>query len=613
MMKTPVQKTPTPTYRGFLLAAALLVPLVATAGPVASSELKDAEGERYPASNAFDGLLQTAWAEGDMGDGTDAWLELRFTKPTDVKSISIWPGNMTKGTRSLREYGRPHTVTVTLKGGAEEVTAEARLLDPGERGPLRHDVEIEGTARSVRISMDQVYPGGIYNDLFIAEVAVNFISGDVPTSVQRLRDWQESDAGKKAFESSKEEIITLFDTIQAAEFGDRDALQGIMDRAGDGAPYLQRQARTQVLDGYRIQAIPPDATAVSALMKLGDSNAIPAIEQAALRSLGPVARKLRDKVQMFHAYEDLVGGGNTNIPPWGQTGWELGAMKGLGEPIQIEVDNFGHVWIADVANNRVQKYNFQGIVQSDWGVGEAQITDKWFSKTRAHYATARDLSEEAKGFWNPVDLCTLPGKTGDTMYVLDAKGKVTVIDETGVISNSWKIPQETGIIPGAGGEGFIEIVKGAVVVIWGNEGWTYSAIGEEQGHFELEDGSPTGAVPIKNKIGLIYGDKLVQYSLDGYRHGDLMTGAMGKGFEAWDVTLDEEGKLWAVTDKATLVKFKKPGKVAFEVRFAEFSIDAPRIDVYDGFAFVTNGDKITKVDAELLNAEQTLAAAEAGE
>jgi len=581
---------------------------VASAGSAASSELKDGDGQRHPASNAFDGLLQTGWAEGEMGDGTEAWLELRFTRPTEVKSVSIWPGNMSKGTRSLREFGRPHTVTVTLAGAGDEVSAEARLLDPGERGPLRHDVEVEGTARTIRISMDQVYPGGIYNDLFIAEVAVNFLQGDVPQSVMRLHEWQQTDSGKSAFERNKEEVIELFDKIQAADFGDRDALAAIMDRAGDGAPYLRRQVRSQVLDGYRVQALPPDEVAVSALMKLKDSNAIPSIEQAALRSKGPAARHLADKVQIFHAYEDLVGGGNSNIPPWGQTGWERGALKGLGEPIQLEVDNFGSVWVADVANNRVQRFNFDGIVQADWGVGEPQITNKWFSQSRAHFATAREPSTDAKGFWNPVDLCLIEGKTGDTKYVLDAMGKVTVIDETGAIANSWKIPQDTGIIPSAGGEGFIVPVKGVLVVVWGNEGWTYSAVGEELGHFELQDGSPTGAVPLKNKIGLIYGDRLVLYSLDGYRHGDVMVGAMGKGFEAWDVALDEDGKLWAVTDKATLVKFKKPGKAEFEVRVADYSIDAPRLDVYDGRAFISTGDAIMKIDALELRAQQDLAA-----
>jgi streptogramin lyase len=276
----------------------------------------------------------------------------------------------------------------------------------------------------------------------------------------------------------------------------------------------------------------------------------------------------------------------------------------------VEVDNFGSVWVADVANNRVQRFNFDGIVKADWGIGEPQITNKWFSQTRAHFASAREPSIDPKGFWNPVDLCVASGKTGDTLYVLDAMGKVTVIDDTGVISKSWVVPQETGIIPSAGGEGFIVLVKGSLVVIWGNEGWSYSLDGEELGHFDLEDGSPTGAVALKSKVGLIYGDQLIQYSLDGFRHGDVMMGAMGKGFEAWDVSLDEEGKLWAVTDKATLVKFKKPGKVDFEVRIADYSIAAPRLDVYDGHVFVSASDAIMKIDALELEAQQGLLADE---
>src|SRR5690606_5056940 len=126
------------------------------------------------------------------------------------------------------------------------------------------------------------------------------------------------------------------------------------------------------------------------------------------------------------------------------------------------------------------------------------------------------------------------------------------------------------------------------VILWGNQGFVYSLTGDELGRFPIADGVPSGAVAFKNgKLGLIFGQELVLYGLDGFRHGGVLRGALGKGFESWDVTLDEEGKLWAVTDKGTLTKFKSPGKVEFTVQLDAFSLQVPRLDVYDGLAFIT--------------------------
>ena len=48
---------------------------------------------------------------------------------------------------------------------------------------------------------------------------------------------------------------------------------------------------------------------------------------------------------------ELIGGGDRNITFWGQEGWEEGALRGFGEPLSIEVDQFGDLYIADVGNH----------------------------------------------------------------------------------------------------------------------------------------------------------------------------------------------------------------------------------------------------------------------
>ncbi len=596
---------------GVLLAGA------AHAGsPRASSELRSDDGVRHGAALAFDGLLGTGWAEGEMGDGTGAWLELPLDREVEVRSISIWPGNMALGARSLREYGRPRKVTVTLSGAGDEVSVESVLLDPGERGPLRHDIEIEGKARKIRIDLDEVRPGGIYNDTFIAEVAVNFTQGEAPGTVDRLRAWLDSDRGKAALEKNREEVIALYEKVKAEEEGYAEAFKELMDRAGDGAPFLRRQVVSLVPAGFRVSALPPDEVAVEALLKLKDSNAIPAIERAALRSRGPEARRLRAQVEVFHAYQDLVGGGRFNIPPWGSTGWEKGALQGRGEPLSIEVDRYGDLYVADTANNRVQKFGPNGVVAQQWGHPEPGIVSRWFTDSAVTAYVAGSQPGEKEGeFSTPVDLARIPTKDGDRIGVLDARGWVTIIDESGGIAAHFKAPVEAGIIPGVGGEGHLEYTPkggGKLAVVWGNEGWVFSLDGEELGHFDLEDGSPSGAVMLKNgKLGLIYGPQLVMYSLDGFRHGDLMRGALGEGFESWDIAVDHRGKYWAVTDKGELFKLKRPGVVDYKVQVSEVSLTNPRLAVLDDVAYITNDDEIQRVDALELKAKQELAEAEA--
>lgn len=593
----------------------LLMALPAWAGtPRASSELRDHEGNRYPVSNAFDGLLSTAWAENEYGDGAGSWIELNLGSPTDIQSISIWPGKLEGHNRSIRENGRPKKVTITLKGAGEEVVVEQILRDPGEHGPLRVDIDVEGKARVVRIDFDEAYPGGIFADMYVAEVAINFTKGPVPAAVERARAQLESNAGQQALERNRQEVVSLYEKIRGSDFGDRDALFDLMDRAADGAHFLRRQVSSSVPAGYRISALPPDDVAVEALLKIKDSNAIPAIERAALRTVGSESARYRQYAGVFRAHQALVGGANVMVSPWGQTGFARGALQGLGEPLQLEVDSYGGVWVADVGNNRVQRYSMSGLVEKIWCVGEPLITGEWFQGTRPAYATACQPTDAPLGFRNPVDLTLIPGKYHDTVVVLDAGGKVTVIGAGDAIENHWKLPVTDPIIPGVGGEGYIVHTKKKLVIIWGNQGFVYSLRGDELGRFSIEDGVPGGAVALKNgKLGLIFGQELVLYNLDGFRYGGVINGALGRGFEAWDVSLDEAGKLWAVTDKGTLTKFKKPGKVDFTVQLDAFSLQVPRLDVYDGMAFITHRDAIMKVDALELLAKQRLEGTEGGE
>ena len=586
--------------RGMFLGLSLLAwsPLADAGSTSASSFLVDDDGVKHTAALAFDGQLTTGWAEGDLGVGEGAWLEVRFDRPVEVSSVSIWPGDLTKGTRSLKEHGRPHTVTVSLDvGGEEPVTAEARCRDAAELGPLRVDVPIEGKARSMRISLDQAYAGYIRNDTYIAEVAVNFVDGVNPPSVERLNTWRDSDAGKKAAEKHREAVIAEFDRIDQSEFGDRDAMAVLMGWAANGSPWLASRVKRDVAPGFRMQTLPPDDVALQALLKLKDANAIPAIEMASLRSRGKQQRTLASQAAYFRAYGDLVGGGRRSIDIWGESGWEKGALEGLGEPLSIGMGEYGDIYVSDTANNRVQAFGPDGAVRLVIGASSPVVSNEWFGKRRDWYVAGSGAAEEDARFVNPVDLVVHGSKGGEVIAVLDSSGRLQRFSDAGAFLGSSEVGAETGISPGVSGEGHVVRHKKGYAVVWGNEVFLIDDAGEVSEPWRIEDGVPMTATMVGSKLLLGFRGEAVSYTVDGFRLGTTLKSELPRGWEAFDLVLDDRNKLWAITDNGWAIKYKKPGKIDFQVRFVDYPIDVPRAVVQDDFLFVSTNGKILQFDA----------------
>jgi hypothetical protein len=598
-----------------LLTVTLMTAAPALATPKASSELKDQEGQWHRAANAFDGLLSTGWAEGVPGSGEGSWIELPFDRPVDVTSVSVWPGNLSQGRRSVAEYGRPRTITVTLTAtDGSEVTREERLPDGRQdrAGPQRIDIPIVAKARKLRVTVNDVYEGGVFNDTFIAEIGVNFVDGANPAVVQRLQEWVDSAPGQKAKQKNYDEIVALLERIEAAEFGDRDALRELMDRAGDGPPFLRAQLN-RVPAGFRVQALPPDEIALRALQKTRDANAIPAFEMATLRSSGAEQKKLELQTEYFYALQELIGGGNRNIPVWGQPGWEPGALRSFGEPMNLEVDRWGDIYVADLGNHRVQRFSPEGRHNKTWG-GKAGIGNAWFAGTRRYHVAGSEPGDKPGQFTNPVDIALIPGKDGEGFVTLDGTGVVQIFSEDGRPVRSWKVRSRYDIRPNVGQEGYVAFAGNRILVVWRNEVFVYNTDSEELNNFKLEDGAPNGMEVLRNgKLLMIFADQLVMYSADGFRHGGVMSvNDLGPGIEDWDITIDEKGKLWVVTDTGIIAKYKKPGKVDFTVKFSKIDLIRPRLAVFDGMVYVTDRDRILKVDALELKKKLELEAKEAG-
>jgi NHL repeat len=582
---------------------------VAHAGVAASSEGVADNGTRYSAAAAFDGSLATAWAEGALGDGDGAWLEVKFDRPVDIESISIFPGWLPGMNREIKEYGRPKLLTLTIGTAGEPVVKQERLLDVGYEGPMRHDVVISvPAARSVRITLDESYSGGLYADTFITEVAVNLVAGNLPPSAADLKSWVGSEAGAKAADAQKAKVVALFEKVTSADFGDRDALRDLMSWAQDGAPYVRERAIARgVPAGFKLPAIEPDRVAVDALLKLKDSNAIPAIERAALRTTGKYSEDLKRRARLFDAYQEMLGGGGRNAVPWGQKGIGKGELKGNGEPLDLVVDDYGSVWVADVGNHRVVRFSEKGTVEKMWGNLVPSVSEMLYGRRAEGYASGATAGTEVGQFTNPVDLALVPDGGEQGVLVLDGAGRVSYISPDGTVAWNRDTAATGKLRAGVGGTGHVLYWKGKVIVIYGDEGiiftlkdWT------EVSRFELKDGMPTGAIVFKDgRFALVYQEQLILYAQDGFRLGDIVGDSLGEGFQDWSVTLDEKGKLWAALDTGEIVKFKKPGKVDFRVPIANYPLKVPRITAFDDLVYVTTEDRVLHADAlELLEAQE---------
>ncbi len=590
-----------------LLALAAMIPGIAYAGSAtASSTLQDAEG-KHTADLAFDGLLGTGWAEAEMGHGNASWIEVDLGTATRLESVSLWPGNLAKGERTYKEYAKPKLVQVWVDG--------AKVGDPLrlQKEMARVDIPLSSDGRKVRLEFVEAFEGGVYADMFVAEVAINFTEGERARQVEKVDAWRASREGEALQKKYEEQALKAYEAHKA-DPNDRASLEFLMDAAGEGPEYLRRKVTSLVPLGYRAAALAPDDMAMSALRKLKDATGIPGLEFASMRAVGKQQREIKDTIEYFYAWRDLQGGGRRNIQAWGEPGWEVGALRGHGEPLPVEIEQLGNALVCDTANNRVQRFTPQGITDRQWGAPK-DVTEYWFGARRPWYAAGSLASEDAGAFMNPVDIEIVPGKESDGFIVFDAAGRLQIFDGEGNGQIGWTVRIDDQVQPKVGGEGYIAYIekKKTVVAIIGNDAIAFDTASEELARWVIKDGTPNAVeVGTDGKIYMAFGDKIISYNADGFRYGTVIDATiLGEGFEDVDLTLDESGAMWALTDTGWVFKFKKPGKLDWKVRAVDHELIHPRFAVYQGQLLITDRDRIIPVDALQMHTDEVAAAEEA--
>lgn len=131
----------------------------------ASSELVY-NGQRFYASNAIDGTIDTSWQEADAGDGSGEYLHMTFSGLEDIDFVRIRPGYG----QNEKGYWNNNRVCDALFEFSDGTSFIYTFPDSYDYFTL----ELSKTVRtsSMRIIILSVYLGKVYNDAVISEIAL---------------------------------------------------------------------------------------------------------------------------------------------------------------------------------------------------------------------------------------------------------------------------------------------------------------------------------------------------------------------------------------------------------------------------------------------------------
>jgi len=135
----------------------------------ASSVLPADRGGTYHPWAAIDGAAGQPWTEGINGPGFGEWLELEFPGPIEVWSLSMVNGYDRGDLFSANN--RIKRATVIFSSG-EQVTLEFHDTPDVQTFALARASGPNIETTSIKIIIDEVYPGSVYNDTCLGELEV---------------------------------------------------------------------------------------------------------------------------------------------------------------------------------------------------------------------------------------------------------------------------------------------------------------------------------------------------------------------------------------------------------------------------------------------------------
>jgi len=587
------------TFCAMLAAVAAIPAVPAQAAPpptrakatITASSTYEGE-QKHTADLAFDGSLGTSWAEGKASAGKGEWIEIAWDRPQTVTSVSLWAGDF----RSVAEWesrnraGKVRVIWWTKEG------EKSKEVDVGDRFG-RKDVKVDAGpgVNKVRIALTGIHSGTIFDDTHIAEVAFNFpdVRPDCQAALDAWRaDPKKSEPVEKAYAEARDAAI-------AGARGGRDYdknLEWLGRALADGAPYLAEKIAEVCPQGYRLQHVPVDEVVLASLKTLRDARGVPYLDAARVRSGGSLSERLADAASEIKAWAQLEKDKNEAVPNWGKRGIAKGALQARDEALGIDVNSQGDILVADIGNNRVQRFTPDGRVDAVWGGADAVIVDKWFGQRVDPYAAGCAPGKNPVEFEQPNDLAV---GNFDYVAVIDHDKRVQVIDPEAKVVSTFQVPSEYQVLPGHG-------TSTPIVTWWGdnfyfllgNEVWGFTHKGQKVVDFKVEDDILAGVVADgKLLVRTAASRDIVEYAVqDGFRQGRFNKKPIEEdGSEDWDLAVDEDDNVYLLTDTGWLHIWNKKGKALHQSQVSETALTHPRIAVSGSVVYVLSGEKIGRL------------------
>lgn len=585
-----------------LPALALALPGLALAAPkFSSSSAKDNGDSTAGAELAFDGLLETSWAEGKAGDGEGEWIQVTLDEERDVEVLTVWGGDFTDE-ESWSGRGRVAELTIQGSGSDGDFTKTAEI---GDRF-ARKDVRLGKKVKTLRVTIDKVHQGNVFDSTHISEIAFDF--HDLDANKELLAEAEEkitkevarSRSTRELPETEPQELDQAFEDARnnvdySKNFKKVEAV------ARNGWQWRVPLVQKYVPVGYRRQALQFVEKAVEYLIRLKDPNAIDTFESTAAGTQNINDRDwLYLEVKFLKAEQDLRRSRRATVPQWGSTGMEQGAFMSRGEALDLEVDSEGNLWVTDLGNNRVQRFTSAGTSNLVLG-GEKGIAQDWFGEKGDPYATASMPGSEPGQFAQPMALTV---GNYDIVLVVDSALRVQTFEADGTPKAQWQIEKDWKPSSGRGtgtpiatwmGDDFFIIVKDEVL--------TYSADGELKNRYALEGGDVQAAVIAAGGRLLVRhlgSDEVVEYKpQDGFRQGRFLKKPIPQdGSEDWDMCTDADDNLYVVTDAGKIYIYNKRGKPTETLDAYENPRNLVRCAVNGPIIYLVAKDEITRIERE---------------
>jgi hypothetical protein len=122
-----------------------------------------------PATNAIDGVKDSAWAEGVRGTGANQSLTILLGRKVDLARIGITPG-ASDNEKKFRAQPRPQRIRLEFGGGAGQPGGSEQLVTLTDTPTFQQfDVSAAGVDR-VTVVLLSVFPAQSGQDTSIAEV-----------------------------------------------------------------------------------------------------------------------------------------------------------------------------------------------------------------------------------------------------------------------------------------------------------------------------------------------------------------------------------------------------------------------------------------------------------